>query len=302
MSRTHSDEALSERAARTQASIDVDCAWPEGSVHLRTVRSNVACVRKLVREDLAIGICFQTPGSSVQWHLDGKPALDKTWGGAGGTHDLVVLPPGQEFVGRCRGHGQGLWLFIDPRSIDHDASLRQFAMRGTTDCSWSKDRLCWTIASELRNECTNGFPRGTMFAASASIAFLAQLAYVLDKTTPRAEPLQGLGRAKLGRILEYMESNLDHNLTLAELAALVDLTPRYFCEVFKRAVGRPPHQFQLEQRIERAKTLLRTDEVPLSDIALMVGFSSQSHLNMYFRRIVGVTPARYRAELLGQRS
>ena len=96
-------------------------------------------------------------------------------------------------------------------------------------------------------------------------------------------------------VIEYIESNLDHNITLSELAGLVQLTPRYFCAVFKQAMGRPPHQFQIERRVERAKSLLGQPPVSLTDVALMVGFSSQSHLNEYFRRIVGVTPARYRA-------
>jgi AraC family transcriptional regulator len=120
-----------------------------------------------------------------------------------------------------------------------------------------------------------------------------------------ANLLQGEGHSrsalsaqKLRLVIEYIESHLDRNVRLAELAALVDLTPRYFCAVFKRAIGRPPHQFQIEQRIERAKSLLRQPPVSLTDVALMVGFSSQSHLNAYFRRIVGVTPARYRAAIL----
>jgi AraC family transcriptional regulator len=130
------------------------------------------------------------------------------------------------------------------------------------------------------------------------MALLAQLAYVFDKAAPEAGPVRALSQAKLSLVLEYIDSNLDHNVTLAELASLVELTPRYFCEVFRRAMGRPPHQFQIEQRIERAKSLLLRPLVPLRDIALMVGFSSQSHLNVYFRRIVGITPARYRSQAL----
>jgi AraC family transcriptional regulator len=107
-----------------------------------------------------------------------------------------------------------------------------------------------------------------------------------------------LSRRKLQLVLEYIDSNLDRNITLSELAGLVDLTPRYFCAAFKQTVGRPPHQFQLEQRVERAKSLLHQPLVSLIEVALTVGFSSQSHLNDYFRRMVGVTPARYRAEVL----
>jgi len=287
----------SEGASFGADPIDVESSWASGSVHMRTMASGGHCQRRVVRNELAIGICFQNPGSDAQWRLDGKPVLNKIWTSTSGSCDLVVLPPGREFQGRCHGSGQGLWLFIDPQSISEDSHVKSFAEKARVDCSWAKDRLAWTIATELRNECENGYPRGPMFLEAASIALVVQLAYVLDGAAPRFEPIHALSDRKLRCVLDYMQSHLDHNITLSELAGLVDLTPRYFCKVFKQAIGRPPHQFQIEQRIERAKSLLCRPEVSVTEVALMVGFSSQSHLNAYFRREVGVTPARYRAEV-----
>jgi AraC family transcriptional regulator len=295
---TNRPECRSHREVMT----DVKSAWAEGSVHFRTLSAGGCCERTIVRKELAIGICFQSPGSEVKWHLDGKPVLDKVWTSGGGSRDLIILPAGHEFVGRCRGSGQGLWLFIDTESISHNSRVKAFAEKARIDYSWAQDRLSWTIATELRKECATGFPRGSMFLQSASVALLAQLAYIFDRATPEVEPRRALSKLKLSLVLEYIESNLDHNVTLSELAGLVELTPRYFCEVFRRAMGRPPHQFQIEQRIERAKSLLHQPFMSLSDIALGVGFSSQSHLNVYFRRIVGVTPAHYRSEALLRKS
>jgi AraC family transcriptional regulator len=289
---------MGEDRSLSEDPIDTQSAWPTGSVHMRTTAAHGRCERRLVGGELAIGICSQNPGSAVQWWLDGKPVLDKIWASACGSRDLIILPPGREFLGRCRGSGQGLWIFIDPRSIRDDDRVKSFAEKARVDCSWAKDHLARTIVTELANECDNGFPRGPMFLETASTALVVQLAYVLDGTVPRLEPICALSAPKLRLVMEYMESNLDRNVTLTELAALVDLTPRYFCAVFKQATGRPPHQFQIEQRVERAKSLLRQPPVSVTDIALMVGFSSQSHLNAYFRRIVGVTPARYRAAIL----
>jgi AraC family transcriptional regulator len=284
-----------ECPARGETPLDVEFSWPGGSLHLRTQPARGHCERRMLRRDLAIGICFQHPGSTVQWSLDGKPVLDKVWNSNGGTLDLIVLPAGHEFVGRCSGSGQGLWLFVDPQSLRPNREIAAFAQRARVDGSWSQDRLSRTIANELKNECHNGFPRGPLFLESASMALLAQLAYLFDKVPPEVGITRSLSKAKLALVLDYIQSNLDRNVTLTELAALVELTPRYFCEVFGRTMGRPPHQFQIEQRVERAKTLLRRPSVPVSEIALMAGFSSQSHLNVCFRRIVGVTPARYRA-------
>jgi AraC family transcriptional regulator len=293
-----SETSTPERVSQTESLSDVESAWTDGSAHLRTLSANHRCERRILPKQLAIGICFQKPGSAAQWYLDGKPVLDKIWPSKGGSRDLIILPAGHEFVGRCRGSGQGLWLFIDPQSISHNSRIKTFAETARIDCSWAQDRLSWMIALELKNECSNGFPRGALFLQSASLALLAQLAYIFDKVEPRAEPARALSVRKLDLVLEYIDSNLDRNVTLAELAGLVELTPRYFCEVFRRAMGRPPHQYQIEQRIERAKSLLHHPYMPLIDIALRVGFSSQSHLNVYFRRIVGVTPARYRTDVL----
>jgi AraC family transcriptional regulator len=281
--------------------IDRQAEWASGSVHLRTMPANGRCERTVIRHELAIGICFQKPGSRVQWLLDGRPVLDKMWTSGSGSRDLIILPPGREFVGRCRGNGQGLWVFIEPQSIRDLDRISAFLDEPRIDCSWAKDRLSWAIATELRNECDNGFPRGAMFLESAATALLAQLAYVFHRAAPRNEPIGGLRSTNLRLVVEYIESNLDRNITLSELAALVQLTPRYFCAAFKQAMGRPPHQFQIEQRVERAKTLLCQVHLSLPEVALMVGFSSQSHLNEYFRRIVGVTPARYRAAILQNR-
>jgi AraC family transcriptional regulator len=289
---------LGEDRSLSKDPIDTQFAWASGSVHMRRTAAQGRCERRLVRDELAIGICFQNAGSAAQWWLDGKPVLDRIWTSVRGSHDLVILPPGLEFLGRCRGSGQGLWIFIDPQSISDDSRVKSFAEKARVDCSWAKDHLSWAIVTELANECENGFPRGPMFLETASTALVAQLAYVLDGRPPRVEPFCALSAPKLRLVMEYMESNLDRNVTLKELAALVDLTPRYFCAVFKQAIGRPPHQFQIEQRVERAKSLLRQPPISVTDVALMVGFSSQSHLNAYFRRIVGVTPARYRAAIL----
>lgn len=269
--------------------------WGAGSMLVRTQGPDGRCERDIFRRDLAIGVCFQSPGSAVSWRLEGEPALDKTWPQAGGTHDMIVLPPEHKFECRCQGAGEGLWLFVEPDSLVDDARVKTFASRPRVDASWARDRLAFALACELRKESANGFPRGPMFLESAAGAFLAQLAYACLREE-RAEPRQRLSGPRLRLALDYIEAHLDRNVTLGELAALTRLTPRYFCSAFREATGRPPHQFQIERRVERAKQLLIEGDLPLIEIAYCVGFASQSHLNAYFRRFVGTTPAHFRAE------
>jgi AraC family transcriptional regulator len=289
--------APEEDLLKKEVDVEQQLGWQSGSALMKTQAARSYCQRDFRRNDLAVGILFQNPGSEVTWHLDGKLVLAKAWSPKAISRDLVVLPPGCEFHARCQGSGQGLWLFLDPQSITSDDRVQSFIKRMTVDYSWTKDRLAWMVASEIRKECKNGFPRGAMFLESAAMIFVTQLAYVLDEAVPHFEPIRALSDTKLRAIIDYIDSNLDRNITLSELSAIVQLTPRYFCGAFKQAIGRPPHQYLIEQRVERARVLLQDPNLSLIDVALIVGFNSQSHLNDHFRRIVGITPARYRSEM-----
>jgi AraC family transcriptional regulator len=108
-----------------------------------------------------------------------------------------------------------------------------------------------------------------------------------------ARPLSGW---KMRRVIEYIEDNLEGDLSLQAMAAEVDISPLYLARAFKSAVGQSPHQYVLARRIERAKELLRNTDLTVVDVALSSGFSSQSHLSHWFIRQVGVSPAAYRRQ------
>jgi AraC family transcriptional regulator len=103
---------------------------------------------------------------------------------------------------------------------------------------------------------------------------------------------------KIRRLIDFIEQNLDGDLTLEAMAAEVIVSPLYLPRAFKAAVGQSPHQYVLTRRIERAKELLRSTDMPVVDVALASGFSSQSHLSNWFVRLVGVSPAMYRRQAL----
>lgn len=279
------------------ADVEQHLSWEGGSALMKTQAAGSNCRRDFIRSDLAVGVLFQNAGSEVTWLLDGKRVLAKVWTPTAVSHDLVVLPPGCEFHARCQGSGQGLWLFLDPQSVATDDRVRSFLGRATVNASWVKDKLAWMVASEIRKECGNDFPRGPMFLENAAMTFVAQLAYLIDGAVAHRNQVRALNDSKLREIVDYIDSNLHRSVTLSELSALVQLTPRYFCGAFKQAMGQPPHQYLIEQRIERARRLLGEADLSVTDVALVVGFNSQSHLNSHFRRIVGVTPARYRTEM-----
>ena len=101
--------------------------------------------------------------------------------------------------------------------------------------------------------------------------------------------------SRLRRVTEYIQEHLDQNLSLAELSAVVYMSPYHFARLFRDRTGVPPHRFIVRNRIDRASLLLVSGELPVSQIARMVGFRSASHFTTVFHRMTGRTPRAYRA-------
>jgi AraC family transcriptional regulator len=99
-------------------------------------------------------------------------------------------------------------------------------------------------------------------------------------------------------VTEYIQQNLDKDLTLAELAAVVYMSPYHFARLFKCSTGVPPHRFVVRQRIARASAFLATQDLPIARISQMVGFRTPSHFTTVFRRVLGITPGAYRTAAL----
>jgi len=108
----------------------------------------------------------------------------------------------------------------------------------------------------------------------------------------------GLPGCRVRQVTEFIEKNLDKDLPLAELAAVVCMSPYHFARLFKDSTGVPPHRFVVRQRIARARGALATPELSIAQISRMVGFRTPSHFTTVFRRVLGITPGTYRTVAL----
>jgi AraC-like DNA-binding protein len=106
--------------------------------------------------------------------------------------------------------------------------------------------------------------------------------------SPRTRP----EHAAVRRARAYLEERWDAPVTLAEVAAHAGLSRFELARTFRAQIGLPPHAFQLDLRIARARSLLASGEPPAA-VAAACGFCDQAHLTRVFKRAVGVTPARY---------
>lgn len=132
-------------------------------------------------------------------------------------------------------------------------------------------------------------------------SMIRQLVIYLLRThlTVRKSDLIELSRAgpvdrRLRRALEFMHDNYSHGLSLEEIASAAYLSEYHFARLFKEIIGVTPHVYLANLRLERARKLLAETELPISEVALMVGYHSQSHFTKVFKSITGVTPRGYR--------
>jgi AraC family transcriptional regulator len=100
---------------------------------------------------------------------------------------------------------------------------------------------------------------------------------------------------KLRRVREFVTAHLGQRLSLADLAALCDLSERHFHRSFKATVGQTPLEFIIQQRMERAKLLLSSSTESIATIALKVGFANPGHFARAFVEANGTRPSAYRS-------
>ena len=151
------------------------------------------------------------------------------------------------------------------------------------------------IAYALKSELDAGCPSGRLFGDGLAVALAARL---LGSYSPHVTDSHNgnvlMSGYTLRRVTDYIEDNLTKDLTLADIAGVAHMSPHYFSRAFRKSTGIPPHRYVIDRRIEKAKTLLSNNHLPLVEVGLSVGFPNQSHFTTLFHKRTGVTPKVYR--------
>jgi len=155
-------------------------------------------------------------------------------------------------------------------------------------------RLMKILLSEKRR----GFQSGALFLDGVATAMASYLLrHYSVASSPQENAGGGMAPSALRRCIELMQARLEDDIRLNDLASEVGVSTSHFIRSFRQSTGKTPYQFLLQQRIERARSLMRNLRTPLTEVALASGFADQHHLARVFRRITGMTPSSYRRSL-----
>lgn len=207
---------------------------------------------------------------------------------------IMLAPAGVPVFWHWEQTDEALSFVLSP------ASLQRIALE--TDClnpekvellnlPIARDAQIESFSLALLREMQSDKLGGRLYSESLANLFMIHLLRQFCAFEPQFRQYQGgLSTRKLQQAVAYIQDHLAEDISLEAIATEIGMSRYYFCRLFKQSTGVSPHQYVIQCRIDRAKELLLQGQKSIADVALQVGFTSQSHFTKHFKRIVGVTP------------
>jgi AraC family transcriptional regulator len=251
------------------------------------------------RDIIEAETAYDNPGHhTLSCYLDGghRTERQKLPGRYGAPQRLCALPSDHESRWWVRGHMHFVHLYFLPEHFTRrairelDREPRELTL---ADRTYFEDArlaaLCQSLAVAPWDD-----PDDRLRANEAAHEILSLLLRGQAVRRDDAPVTGGLAPATRRRIREYIDGHLSRSLTLGELADVACLSEFHFSRMFRASFGMPPHAWIAEQRVERARALLRSTTLALDRVAAECGYANTSHLGHRFRAAVGASPLGFR--------
>ncbi|KRQ16365.1 helix-turn-helix domain-containing protein [Bradyrhizobium manausense] len=198
---------------------------------------------------------------------------------------IFFLPAGQA----CE---VGLHGALDTLHIYLRANL--IPVHNVTPLLVERDVVIQHLAQAVEQAVCENVSNSDLFIDPIARALANRVSAISRSSEPWQVQTAGLPDNELRRVKDFIEANLEGEITLAAMASACGIGTKSFVRAFAATTGKSPYQYVIAARVERAKRLIEQDQEGLAEIALRCGFSHQEHLTRAFRRLTGQTPGRYR--------
>ena len=186
---------------------------------------------------------------------------------------------------------------VSPFFLQEVALKSEFRISGDFELAHKlrlQDPKLLQIGQWLGEELQTGGASGQLYFDSLSNLLAVHLLqnYASSGNNPASLPNK-LSKQQISRVIEYMHAHLERDISLDELAGVANMSASYLVRLFKQATGLTPHKYFIHLRVEKAKVLIQSHRFSMGEIAALLGFADQSHLNRHFKKIVGATPREF---------
>lgn len=233
-------------------------------------------------------------------HLRLRLGGDEVYAGRLGAGEIITIPAGSAAHGVLEDFSfDCLDLHLPIRTV---AAALEDELGGNRDFELtlpvhSRDGELDLIGRRVAAEMDAGHPASRILLDGLALELISLLVRRWSNLAIRPDRVRGgLVPYHLRRVTEYLVGRLQDDVSLEEAAAVTGLSTKHFARAFRQSTGLAPHQWLIQQRVERAKSMLAGGEHGLADIALSCGFADQSHFTATFRRATGITPGAWRRE------
>ncbi len=263
--------------------------WPGVRIH----RARVLPGRMLEHTNTFHEVNIAISGRLTTEKISANGTCVKTKGASG---NLCVTPAGHPIGAIWNKPLDNMGIFLEPDLINRAALENGFAAGFEfAEVYRHSDPLIQHLGLTLLSEVDAATPSGRLFADSLIQTLTLHLLTNYGTTKPVARKLSGgLSGFKLRRVKEFINENLQEDLSLTEISAVADLSQFHFARAFRKTTGLTPQQFLMQQRIERAKELLSKNDIPIVEVSLRTGFKNQRHFTSLFRKFTSLTPKTWR--------
>jgi len=222
-----------------------------------------------------------------------------------GSSEVAIIPAGSSWTCRSEGSELPAMLLIYLRPLFVRSAARELSLShseiGLTPQIGFRDKHISHVAMSLLHELNEANVVGRLYADSLAMGLAIQFVRRYSSLKDVHVGHGGMAPHKLRQAIAMIDHHLsdeeEGRVTLRTVAKDVRMSYFHFSRAFKQSMGMTATNYIAERRIERAKRMLEETELPISEIALRSGFSSQSHFTTAFRRLAGATPKAFRAAL-----
>ncbi|MBB5684953.1 AraC family transcriptional regulator [Sphingobium boeckii] len=231
-------------------------------------------------------------GAAWRWEMEGVSREEPFR-----LEQLMVLPPHTVSRWNATGRRSQLFLIVPPATVVRTVGSAcpmdlHVAFSPLTTIGW-EDPLLRILLTEVWDRLGGNCVMDRLFIDGAVISILSRLLQRAGTFNQNVRSI-ALHPSKLKRVLSYIESHLTSSIEIVTLANIAGISPRHFGRVFWRETGETPHNYVMMRRVERAKSLIVSQQGSLEEIAKTCGFADQSHFTRSMKKAMNITPDRWR--------